>query len=81
MTKHTGRNLDRIRVTRVTSPTKTNETVPRASSRRLPLTGVRCQACQQPVVAIDQITEFSLTLLCPACGHRWSAATQGPQPY
>ena len=81
MTKHTGPIHPGLRVTRITSPTKTDETVPMASSRPLAQTGVQCQACQRPVAVIDDVAEFSLTLLCPACGHRWSAATQGSQPH
>ena len=79
MTKHTGRTHDRSRVTHVTPPTKTNKLAPMASRRPLALTGVPCQACRQPVAVLDHIAERSLTLLCPACGHQWSAAAQGAQ--
>jgi hypothetical protein len=74
MTKSSGRF-------RVMSLTKTRNRAARASSRPLVLTGVRCEACRRPVGVLDHIAEYSLTLLCPACGHRWTAATHGLQQH
>jgi len=67
---------------RVMSLTKTRtRTTTRSSSRPLVLTGVRCEACRRPVGVLDHIAEYSLTLLCPACGHEWTAATHGLQQH
>ena len=73
MTKNSGR----FRV----SLTKTRKRATRTSSRPLVLTGVRCEACRRPVGVLDHIAEYSLTLLCPACGHQWTAATHGLQQH
>jgi len=44
-------------------------------------TGLICPAGKQPVALIEYQTPSTLTMRCPACGHRWSGRAPGAKPH
>ena len=43
----------------------------------IPLTGLVCPSCTQPVAVIENWMPGTVVLHCPACGHRWSVSEPG----
>jgi len=44
-------------------------------------TGLRCPSRKQAIALIENQTPTTLTMRCPACGHRWSGTEPGTKPH